>query len=75
MALSPETIERIAVLRQKSRENTLTQEEMREAINLMRNERLTAHATSATSKARKSTAAAKKGPINSDDLLSELDGL
>ena len=63
--VSSETQERIAELRIKSRENTLTIEEMREAIALMRVDRVHAEAVSKTSRA-------KKGPVNSDDLLSEL---
>jgi hypothetical protein len=72
--LSPEAQARLATLRQKARDNTLTKEECAEAIAMMRQERVAASATSAASKARKSTAAAKKN-VNSDDLLSELDGL
>lgn len=68
------TQQRLAELRAKTLNNTVTQEELKEAIILMRNGRVQAAATSAKSKATRSTAAAKKN-INSDDLLSELDGL
>lgn len=74
MALSQTANERLAVLRSASRERPLTMEEMREAIKIMREDRTNAAATSATSKARTSTAKAKKN-IDSDDLLSQLDGL
>lgn len=67
--------ERLTQLRAKSRENTITMEEIRESITLMREGRIAAAATSSTSKAKKATTAAKKLPINSDDLLSELGGL
>lgn len=67
--------ERLTVLRAKSRANTITMEEIRESITLMREGRIAAAATSSTSKAKKATTAAKKLPINSDDLLSELGGL
>jgi len=66
---------RLDILRQKSRDNTITMEEVKESMILMREGRIAAAGTSAASKARKSTAAAKKAPINSDDLLSELGGL
>lgn len=71
--MSTENInERLAILRQKSRDNTITQEEIREAIVLMREGRVGAAATSAKSRSAKSKA--KEG-VNSDDLLSELDGI
>lgn len=70
--LSPEMQSRLAELRQKSRENAITKEELQEALSMMRQERVGASATSATAKAKKSTAAAKKN-IDSDDLLSQLD--
>jgi uncharacterized protein YnzC (UPF0291/DUF896 family) len=66
--ISPETQQRIDELRQKSRDNTITREEMREALTLMRGDRVRAAATSKTSRA-------KKQPVNSDNLLSELDNL
>lgn len=74
MALSAEMNERLAVLRNKARENTLSQEDMREAIKIMREDRVGAAASSAASKARTSTARAKKN-VDSEDLLSQLDGL
>ena len=74
MALTPETSARIQLLRQKSRDGTITQEELREALAMLREDRAMSADTSAKSKARKSVAAEKKN-INSDDLLGELDGL
>lgn len=58
--------------RQKAREGTLTPEEMREAIDLIRRDRIQASGTSATAKETQEKAAAKKIPINSDDLLDDL---
>lgn len=74
MALDQASIQKLAILREKSRNNTITQEEMREAIALMREGRVAAAATSAKAKSTKSAATAKKN-INSDDLLKELEGL
>lgn len=65
---------KVQLWRQKAREGTLTQDEMREAITFLRQSRGTAAATSAASKERKSTAKAKAN-VNSDDLLSQLDSL
>lgn len=72
--MTQETLLRLQLLRAKGREGTLTQEECREAIALLRADRgATAQATagSKVSRARK-TAAAKP---NGDDLLSELENL
>lgn len=76
--ISAETQARLAILRQKARDNTITQEEMKEAIQLMRTERVGASAVSAAAKATKATAktkAAPKAKPNGDDLLSELDSI
>lgn len=62
---SPETVQRIAELRQKSREGILTIDEMREGIQFLRGERL------AMAQAPKSPSKAKAAP-NADDLLGEL---
>jgi hypothetical protein len=72
--MSPESIAQLAILREKSRAGTITLEEQKEALRIMREDRVAAATTSAKSKARKSDAAAKKA-ISSDDLLSELEGL
>lgn len=69
MALDHASQLKLAELRAKQqRGETLSMEEIREAISLMREGRVAAQATS--TKAR--TSKAKAGPINSDDLLSEL---
>jgi uncharacterized protein YnzC (UPF0291/DUF896 family) len=65
MIPSPEKIERIAYLRQKAAMGELTDEEVKEAINFLRGERL-AMPPSKTS-AKKAAAA-----INVDDMLGEL---
>lgn len=63
--------------RQKSRDGTLTLEESRDIIRAIRVERVGASGTSDASRAKKATTAAKakKAPVNSADLLSELEGL
>ena len=74
MAQSAELQAKIAIWRQRCREGTMTQEEYKEVLRELRADRVKAGEVSAASKARKSTATAKKN-INSDDLLGELDGL
>ena len=74
MAQSPEMQAKIQLWRQKAREGTLTQDEMREAIAALRQDRVGAAGVSAASREKKATAKAKKN-VNSDDLLNELDGL
>lgn len=67
--LSPESQARVAVLRARSLEGTITMEEMREAILLVRQGRVAAQVASAQS-GRKAGA---KGPRKSgDELLGEL---
>jgi hypothetical protein len=68
MAQSPELQTKIQLWRQKSLDGTLTREEMKEAIEALREGRMQAAVTSAASKSR-----AKKAPVNSEDLLGELD--
>lgn len=58
--------------RQKAAAGTITLEEMREAIAAIRKERVEASTVSDSSRATKSTAKAKKAPIDSDSLLGEL---
>ena len=67
--ISPELSARIAVWRQKSLDGTITLDEQREALKLMREGRLAAAQSSAASKRSKAKAAVP----NADDLLSELD--
>lgn len=71
MAQSPELLAKIAQWRQKALDNTLTVEEMREAIAALRSDRLSAAHASEASK-RKS---AKAAIPSAQDLLSELEGL
>lgn len=76
--ISADTQAQLAVYRQKARDNTLTQDEMKDAIRLMRSERVGAAQVSASSRAAKSIAKEKAKPKakpNGDDLLSELDDL
>ena len=62
---SPETLQRIAVLREKARQGTLTLEECAEGIRFLRAERLAMPAAKASSRT-------KAPPPNADDLLGEL---
>lgn len=62
----------IQIWRQKSREGTITMEEMKEAIAAIRKERVGSSEVSAASKVKKATAKAKEAPIDSDDLLGQL---
>jgi len=74
MAQSQELQAKIQLWRQKAREGTLTQDEMREAIAALRQDRVGAAATSEKSREKRATTRAKAN-INSDDLLGELDNL
>lgn len=71
MIPSPEMAAKIAIWRQKALDNTLTKEDMREAILALRQDRKGAAIASAKSKVKK---AAKVLP-DADDLLNELGGL
>lgn len=64
----------VQLWRQKAREGTLTQDDMKEALIALRASRQAAGAISATSREKKGEARAKK-VINSDSLLNELDNL
>lgn len=70
MILSPEVASRLAVWRQKAVDNTLTREEMKEAILLLRGNRRSAAVASTASKAKK----AKVELPDGDDLLKDLLG-
>lgn len=67
---SPETQSKLALWRQKVADNTITDEEMKEATELLRGERKAAMESSA--KRRK---AAKASVKSGDDLLDELSKL
>lgn len=72
--------EKIQIWRQKSLDGTISLDEMREAIQAIRRERVNAQEKSTTSRTRKAkqgqasegTTSSKSAPINSDDLLGEL---
>lgn len=66
--MTPDMNTKIQLWRQRAREGTLTQEELKEAIHALREDRVKSAKTSATSRA-------KKAPVNSDDLLGELDSI
>lgn len=68
MALTLQAQQRIQLLRQKVADKSITTEELREAVQLMREDRTAAHATSVSSKA-------KKAPVNAQAMLDELDAL
>ena len=66
--MTPELSARIQLWRAKALDGTITQDELREAIMVIRQERLTAQTTSTKARsARKETAT-----ISSDQLLDEL---
>lgn len=68
MLQSPEVQSRMNHYRQKATEGTITLEEMRDAIRMLREDRRTA-SVSATAKAP------RKSARSADDLLGELEGL
>jgi hypothetical protein len=70
--MTPEQQMRFATLRAKARAGELTMEEQREAIAILREDRVGASIASAKSRTTKATGAAKAA-INSDDLLAELE--
>lgn len=67
---SPETQARLAVLRQKATDGSITEEEMQEGIRLLRGDRIGAQIASDTSRRKKATVAIP----SADDLLNELSG-
>lgn len=71
MALPAETLAKIAVWRQKAVEGTLTLDEMKEAITLLRQGRTSAAVSSETARRKKAVAAIP----SADDLMNELEGL
>jgi len=70
--MSEVILSNIQIWRQKSRDGTITLDEMREAIAAIRKERVGAGEVSAVSKERKAVAKAKAAPIDSQALLGEL---
>lgn len=68
--MTPETRARIDALQRRAIDKTITDEEMVEAIKLLREDRVSASFASEGSRAKKAKAA---GPvINADDLLREI---
>lgn len=66
--LSPQDQSRLSALRSKAIDGSISMEEMKEVIKILRQGRLAAATSAATSKAKKATKSA-------DDMLSELGGL
>ena len=64
-----QTQSQISIYRQKAIEGTLTLDNMKEAIKMLREGRVAAQ------QAAKSSAKSTKKPVNTDSLFSELDGL
>lgn len=70
---SPETQSLLSTLRQKSIDNTITLEEMKEAIRIMRADRHAALDAQMRSTAKGKRAA--KAPVDTQKLLSDLENL
>ena len=70
--MSDVILSNVQIWRQKARDGTITVEEMREAINAIRKDRIGASAVSAASKTKTATAKAKAAPIDSDAMLDSL---
>jgi hypothetical protein len=73
--MSEVILSNIQIWRMKSRDGTMTLEDSRAAIAAIRKERVGASEVSAKSGVKKAATAAKKVPVNSDDLLLELGDL
>lgn len=69
---SPQESAEILVLRAKVNAGTITVEELKRGLSLLQKSRAAAQVTSTKSR---TTKAAAKAPINSDDLLGELGSL
>lgn len=72
MAITPEVQAKVMLWRQKAMAGTLSLEEAREAIQFLRQDRVSAAAASNTSRTKR-VAAGKPIP-NADDMLKELEG-
>ncbi len=70
MILSPEVASKLAIWRERGKNNTLTRDEMREAVKLLRGDRVGAAAASTQAKKARAKAEIPSG----DDLLKELMG-
>ena len=73
--MTPEAQSELETLRAKITAGTYTADDLRTAVVIMREGRAIAAAASATSRTKKATTAAKKAPVNADDLLAGLDSL
>ena len=71
--MTPEALSELEALRARITSGDFTIEDCRRAVQFMREGRAIAAEASATSRTKKASAAAKKAPINVDDLLSGLD--
>ena len=71
--MTPEALSELEALRARITSGNYTVEDCRHAVQFMRDGRAIAAEASATSRTKKATTAAKKAPINVDDLLSGLD--
>ena len=69
--MTPEMTTQIQIWRGKARDGTLTQEEMKQALQALRGDRIKSAGVSSVSRAKKATKVIPTG----DDLLSELEGL
>lgn len=67
---SPETQSRISTLRSKCADGSITPEELKEGIKLMREDRFTMVTSSAAAGTKK-----KKAPVNVDAIFADLDKL
>lgn len=72
--LSPEVAAKIAILREKHAAATATLDDAREAITLLRENRVSASYASAGAKAKKAVAVKKAGPVDLDGLMGDLFG-
>lgn len=68
---SPETQSRISTLRSKCADGSITPEELREGIKLMREDRFSAVTSSAAAGSKKKT----KAPVNIAQIFDDLDKL
>ena len=73
--LTPDLETRIAILRQKGLDNTLTEEDMREVVLLLREGRRGASIASGKAAAKRTKTAAPKATPNADDMANELGDL
>jgi len=72
---SPELLNQIAEWQRKSADGTITLEEMREAVKVLRANRLSSAEAAAKSKAGGGSRAKSKVPVDAGGLLDQLNGL